>query len=68
MDELVKVSHGDLRTAITYLQTANTLFKDEVITIEFVRELAGVITVIIFISIYEREKWETINKKNLLKK
>ncbi|RHZ88139.1 hypothetical protein Glove_26g8 [Diversispora epigaea] len=43
LDELVRVSNGDLRTAITYLQTANTLFKNEMITLEFVRELAGFI-------------------------
>ncbi|CAG8549337.1 9150_t:CDS:2 [Diversispora eburnea] len=35
LDELVRISNGDLRTAITYLQTANTLFKNEMVTLKF---------------------------------
>ncbi|CAG8670796.1 17703_t:CDS:2 [Acaulospora morrowiae] len=35
LDELVKVANGDMRMAIMYLQTAYSVYKDEVITTKF---------------------------------
>lgn len=42
MDVLIKVSNGDLRRAITYLQSASSLHQGETIKPNTMSELAGV--------------------------
>lgn len=42
MDVLIKVSNGDLRKAITYLQSASSLHPGEAIKPSTISELAGV--------------------------
>lgn len=42
MDTLLKASNGDLRKAITFLQSAATLHQNDPVTSETISELAGV--------------------------
>ncbi|CAG8505322.1 13634_t:CDS:2 [Dentiscutata erythropus] len=44
LKELAKLSEGDLRRAIMYLQSASKLHKEEMITSESIREIAGVVS------------------------
>ncbi|RIB22852.1 P-loop containing nucleoside triphosphate hydrolase protein [Gigaspora rosea] len=56
LEELAKLSEGDLRKAIMYLQSASKLHKKEMITSESIREIAGVVSDDLINSLVESAK------------
>lgn len=63
--ELINISNGDLRKAITYLQTTNRLKREGNITIDDVREVAGYIPekwVVRFITACQKKSYEKVEE------
>lgn len=63
LTELIKVSSGDLRKAITFLQTAYRLKGDEILTINDVREVTGYIPenwIDMFVEACQKQSYENV--------
>ncbi|KAI8374187.1 replication factor C subunit 2 [Radiomyces spectabilis] len=65
MDALIRASNGDLRKAITFLQSGSNLHKDEDLTSKTINEMAGIIppeTLNILISTWETNDYKQIQQ------